>query len=90
MMFALLATAAALSTPLPRDEVVKLAATPAATPAATSAEVSALPTAPDPETTRYCFLNVEEDHIMRGKVCKTRAQWRWQGIDPLNYIGRNK
>ncbi len=86
MMFALLATAAALSTPLPRDEVVK----PAATPAATSAEVSALPTAPDPKTTRYCFLNVEEDYIMRGKVCKTRAQWRWQGIDPLNYIGRNK
>lgn len=82
MMFALLVTAA-LSTAAPREEAVK--------PAAAPAEASSLPTPQaDPKATRYCFLNVEEDHIMRGKVCKTRAQWRFQGIDPLTYVGRNK
>ena len=83
MLFALLAAAASLSAPLPRDEVAK--------PAATPIEASALPIASAPvKPTRYCFLNVEEDHIMRGKVCKTRKQWLWNGVDPLNYIGRKK
>lgn len=82
MMFALLAAAAALSTPSPREE--------AARPAA--AETAALPTAPTAaaKPTRYCFLNVEEDHIMRGKVCMTRKQWLWRGVEPLNYLGRTK
>ncbi|MDQ1229777.1 MULTISPECIES: hypothetical protein [unclassified Sphingomonas] len=84
MMFALLATAAALSAPSPRDDVAK--------PAPAPVEAAALPTAPAAaaKPTRYCFLNVQEDHIMRGKVCKTRKQWLWNGVDPLDYIGRNK
>ncbi|KQO58547.1 hypothetical protein [Sphingomonas sp. Leaf257] len=84
MMFALLAAAAALAAPLPREE--------AARPAATAVETAALPTAPTAaaKPTRYCFLNVEEDHIMRGKVCMTRKQWLWRGVDPLTYIGRTK
>ncbi len=88
MMFALLAAAVALSTPSsapsPRDEVAK--------PAAPAVETAALPTAPAAaaKPTRYCFLNVEEDHIMRGKVCMTRKQWMWRGVDPFNYIGRTK
>lgn len=87
MILALLAATAALTAASPRDDVAKSAAA----PAAASADGTALPTAPAAaKPTRYCFLNVEEDHIMRGKVCKTRAQWRWLGIDPLNYIGRNK
>jgi hypothetical protein len=84
MMFTLLAAAAALSVPSPRDEVAK--------PAAPAVETAALPTtlADDAKPTRYCFLNVQEDHIMRGKVCMTRKQWMWRGVDPLNYLGRNK
>lgn len=83
MMFALFAAAAALSTPSSRDEAVK--------PVAAPVEGSSLSTAQaDPQATRYCFLNVQEDHIMRGKVCKTRKQWMWHGIDPLNYLGRKK
>ena len=84
MMFTLLAAAVALSAPSPREDVAK--------PAAPGVEAAALPTAPAAEAkpTRYCFLNVEEDHIMRGKVCMTRKQWMWHGVDPLNYIGRNK
>jgi hypothetical protein len=91
MIFALLAAAALTAAPAtasPRDDVAK----PATAPVATSAETTALPTAPGAaaKPTRYCFLNVEEDHIMRGKVCKTRKAWLWNGVDPLNYIGRNK
>lgn len=83
MMFALFAAVAALSTPSPREE--------AARPAA-AVETAALPTAPTAaaKPTRYCFLNVEEDHIMRGKVCMTRKQWLWRGVEPLNYLGRTK
>lgn len=83
MMFTLLA-AAALSAPTPREDVAK--------PAAPAVETAALPTAAaaDVKPTRYCFLNVQEDHIMRGKVCMTRKQWMWRGVDPLNYLGRNK
>ncbi|WP_294271665.1 hypothetical protein [Sphingomonas yabuuchiae] len=83
MMFTLLA-AAALSAPTPREDVAK--------PAAPAVETAALPTtaAADAKPTRYCFLNVQEDHIMRGKVCMTRKQWMWRGVDPLNYLGRNK
>ncbi len=89
MMFVLLATTAALTAASPRDDAAKPVAAPVA---AASAETTALPTAPSAATkpTRYCFLNVEEDHIMRGKVCKTRKAWLWNGVDPLNYIGRNK
>jgi hypothetical protein len=91
MVFALLAAAALTAAPAaasPRDDAAK----PATAPVAASAETTALPTAPSAATkpTRYCFLNVEEDHIMRGKVCKTRKAWLWNGVDPLNYIGRNK
>ncbi|GAA3263070.1 hypothetical protein [Sphingomonas yabuuchiae] len=88
MMFALLAAAAALSAPSsapsPREEAVR--------PAAAAVETAALPTTPTAaaKPTRYCFLNVEEDHIMRGKVCMTRKQWLWRGVDPLTYIGRTK
>jgi hypothetical protein len=87
MIFALLAATAALTaapaTASPRDDVAK--------PVAAPAEATALPTVPAAaKPTRYCFLNVEEDHIMRGKVCKTRKAWLWNGVDPLNYIGRNK
>ncbi len=84
MMFALFAAVAALSTPSPREE--------AARPAAAAVETAALPTAPTAaaKPTRYCFLNVEEDHIMRGKVCMTRKQWLWRGVEPLNYLGRTK
>ncbi|MDY0959115.1 hypothetical protein SOM26_10515 [Sphingomonas sp. CFBP8993] len=83
MILTLLAATAALTAASPRDDVVKPAAAPAA--------ATALPTAPAAaKPTRYCFLNVEEDHIMRGKVCKTRKAWLWNGVDPLNYIGRNK
>ncbi|GAM00694.1 hypothetical protein [Sphingomonas parapaucimobilis] len=83
MMFALLA-AAVLSAPSPREEAAK--------PAAPAVETAALPTAPTAaaKPTRYCFLNVQEDHIMRGKVCLTRKQWMWRGVDPLDYLGRNK
>ncbi|MEG3090491.1 hypothetical protein [Sphingomonas sp. PB1R3] len=87
MILALLAATAALTAASPRDDVVK----PAAAPVAATADATALPTAPAAaKPTRYCFLNVEEDHIMRGKVCKTRKAWLWNGVDPLNYIGRNK
>jgi hypothetical protein len=91
MIFALLAAAALTAAPAtasPRDDAAK----PVAAPVAAATDVSALPTAPGAaaKPTRYCFLNVEEDHIMRGKVCKTRKAWLWNGVDPLNYIGRNK
>ncbi|WP_322964187.1 hypothetical protein [Sphingomonas fuzhouensis] len=83
MMFALLAAAAALSALSPRENTVK--------PAAAPVEAGSLPTpAAEAKPTRYCFLNVQEDHIMRGKVCKTRKQWLWNGVDPLDYIGRKK
>ena len=92
MMFALLAAAAALaapspaplSAPAPRDEAAK--------PATPAVEATSLPVVPTKAATpvRYCFLNVEEDHIMRGKICMTRKQWMWRGIDPLTYVGRNK
>ncbi len=84
MMFTLFAAAAALSAPTPREDVAK--------PTAPAVETAALPTtaAADAKPTRYCFLNVQEDHIMRGKVCMTRKQWMWRGVDPLNYLGRNK
>ena len=83
MRCTLLAAAAALSAPTPREDVAK--------PAAPAVETAALPTAAaaDVKPTRYCFLNVQEDHIMRGKVCMTRKQWMWRGVDPLNYLGRN-
>ncbi|WP_294311180.1 hypothetical protein [uncultured Sphingomonas sp.] len=85
MMFALFAAVAALSTPSPREESARPAA-------AAAVETAALPTAPSAaaKPTRYCFLNVEEDHIMRGKVCMTRKQWLWRGVEPLNYLGRTK
>ncbi|WP_230482228.1 hypothetical protein [Sphingomonas sp. Leaf21] len=84
MMFAMLATAVALSAPTPRDPAIK--------PASIAVDAGSLPTASvgGAKPVRYCFLNVEQDHVQRGKVCMTRKQWLWRDIDPLDYIGRNK
>ena len=89
MLFAMLAIAAAsmssvqdgASRPGPSD-IVAIAAT--ATVTATPAQT--VPNA----STRYCFLNVQEDHITRPKVCMTRAAWMRRDVDPLDYIGRRK
>ena len=79
MFFAMLA---AISQPvaLPRDEEATLAAT--------NAVAAAAPAKAKP--VRYCFNDVEEDRILRGKVCRTRAQWLWRNIDPLDYINQKK
>lgn len=81
MMF--IAMLAALSQPvaLPRDGEAK-----PATITAAVATVAPAKTKP----VRYCFNDVEEDHILRGKVCRTRAQWLWRNIDPLDYLNQKK
>ncbi|MGE7207453.1 hypothetical protein ACQKJZ_17470 [Sphingomonas sp. NPDC019816] len=80
MLIAMLAT---LSQPaaLPREAEAKPATMTAAV--ATIAPAKAKPV-------RYCFNHVEEDHILRGKVCRTRAQWLWRNIDPLDYLNQTK
>jgi len=85
MLFALIAAAAASLTAAPSHEAeVKPAPIAAAVPPAQA------PGLAPAKTVRYCFRNVQEDHIVVGKLCRTRAQWMWHGVDPLDYIGRRK
>ncbi|WP_343527972.1 hypothetical protein [Sphingomonas sp.] len=84
MLFSLIAAALVATVP-PHEGAAKPIVNP--TPASTSvAVVAAMPVKP----TRYCFLHVQEDSIYRGKVCKTRKQWLWQGVDPFDYPARKK
>ena len=81
MMFIALLAAISHPVTLPREAEAKPVAMAAAV--ATVAPAKAKPV-------RYCFNDVEEDRILRGKVCRTRAQWLWRNIDPLDYLNQKK
>lgn len=36
---------------------------------------------------RYCIPQVDDGHPYCPHVCRTRADWRRHGVDPLDYLG---
>ncbi|WP_294234533.1 hypothetical protein [uncultured Sphingomonas sp.] len=79
MMMATMLAAALASAAAPGEDMLKPVDVPVP-------PVAAAPARP----VRYCFLTLEEDGRMPGKICKTRVEWRWRGIDPLAYLGRGR
>ncbi|MGN7160421.1 hypothetical protein [Sphingomonas sp. SAFR-052] len=67
-----------------------LAALVAAT--APAAEAPAQPTTPvatTPRIKRYCIIDRREGSLLKGKICRTRDEWRARGFDPVLVLMRD-
>jgi len=41
-----------------------------------------------PRVKRYCIIDRREGSLRRGKICRTRDEWRARGFDPVLVSGR--
>lgn len=60
----------------------------ATTPVAASATQATTPVATTPRVKRYCIIDRREGSLQRGKICRTRGEWRARGFDPLLVLSR--
>ena len=54
-----------------------------AAPAAEAPAQPATPVATTPRVKRYCILDRREGARLKGKICRTRDEWRTRGFDPV-------
>jgi hypothetical protein len=54
-----------------------------AAPAAEAPAQPATPVATTPRVKRYCIIDRREGSQLKGKICRTRDEWRARGFDPV-------
>ncbi len=60
----------------------------ATTPVAEPATQTTTPVATTPRVKRYCIIDRREGSLQKGKICRTRDDWRARGFDPVLVLGR--
>ncbi|KQM40926.1 hypothetical protein [Sphingomonas sp. Leaf10] len=60
----------------------------ATTPATETVAQPTTPVATTPRVKRYCIIDRREGSLQKGKICRTRDEWRTRGFDPVLVLGR--
>lgn len=60
----------------------------ATAPVAEPATQATTPVATAPRVKRYCIIDRREGSLLKGKICRTRDEWRSRGFDPVLVLGR--
>ncbi len=60
----------------------------ATAPVAEPATQATTPVAAAPRAKRYCIIDRREGSLQKGKICRTRDEWRARGFDPVLVLTR--
>ncbi|KQN71041.1 hypothetical protein [Sphingomonas sp. Leaf62] len=60
----------------------------ATAPLAEPATQATTPVVTTPRVKRYCIVDRREGSRQRGKICRTRDEWRARGFDPVLVLAR--